>query len=335
MSDTDTDNLTKKKIQQLRRAVSSGPIEDTTQIQCTEYDWYQPRFLGSNQLRKLDGFTKTVAVAISQKFTELCHADFNTTIISITQHFADEFFKQASTSEQSDHYVAFGIDKEQGSQTQDGSLGILHPCGLVGIPPQTAIAWVTQLLGDSESEKDPSKPLSQLEESLLFDIASNLVEAFSDSYGNYNLLPDKSIVRGHLPLEAEAIEETCKITFGVERTHSKKPSEAYFLIPCHRLEPIVEETAQDSAGFSPEDISKVILDHLQQVPVSVVAQLASTALSLEEIMNLQVGDVLLLDKRTDETLKLVVEDRNLFYGRPAKAGSTYAVVITELCPDKE
>ncbi len=335
MSDTDTDNLTKKKIQQLLAAVGSGPTEDTTQIQYTEYDWYQPRFLGSNQLRKLDGFTKTVAAAITQKFTELCHTDFNVTITSITQHFADKFFNEASANEQGDRYVAFGIDKEQGSQTQDGALGILHPCGVVGIPPQTAIAWVTQLLGDSKSEKDPTKPLSQLEESLLFDIASGLIEAFSDSYGNYNLLPDKSIVRGQLPLEAEGIEETCKITFSVERTHSKEPSEAYYLMPCRRLEPIVEETAQDSTGFSPEDISKVILDHLQQVPVSVVAQLASTALSFEEIMNLQAGDILLLDKRTNETLELLVEGRTLFRGQPAKAGSTYAVVITELCSNKE
>ncbi len=335
MSNTDADNLTKKKIQQLLIAAGSGPKEDTTQTDYTEYDWYQPKFLGSNQLRKLDGFTKTVAVAITQKFTELCHTDFNVTITSITQHFAEEFFKQASASEQSDHYVAFGIDKEQGSQTQDGTLGILHPCGLIGIPPQTAIVWVTQLLGDSESEKDPSKSLSQLEESLLFDIASDLIEAFSDSYGNYNLLPDKSIVRGHLPLEAENIEETCKITFSVERTHSKEPSEAYFLVPHRRLDPIVEETAQDSARFSPQDISNVMLNHLQQMPVTVVTQLASAALSFEEIMNLQAGDILLLDKQTNETLELLVEGRTLFRGQPAKAGSTYAVVITEPYSNKE
>ena len=335
MSNANIDNLTKKKVQQLLIAAGSGPIEDTTQINYTEYDWYQPNFLGSNQLRRLDAFTKTVAVVITQKFTELCHTDYNATITSITQHFTEKFFNEAAASEQSDHYVAFGIDKEQGSQTQDGTLGILHPCGLLGIPPKTAIAWVTQLLGDSESEKDPTKPLSQLEESLLFDIASDLIDAFSDSYGNYNLLPDKGIIRGHLPLEAENIEETCKITFSVERTHSNKPSEAYFLMPCRRLDPIVEETAQDSAGFSPEDISNVILNHLQQMPVSVVAQLASTVLSFEETMNLQAGDILLLDKRTDDTLDLVVEGRSLFRGRPARAGSTYAVVITEPCSDKE
>jgi len=335
MSNTDVNSLTKEKIQQLLVAAGSGPKEDTTKTNYTEYDWRQPRFLTANQLRKIDGFAKNVAVAIAQKFTELHHTDFNTTVASVTQHFAEEFFNQASTSEQSDRYVAFGIAKEQGSQTQDGTLGILHPCGLIAIPPKTAIAWVTQLLGDSESEKDPTKPLSQLEESLLFDIASELVEAFAESYGNYNLLPDKSTVRGHLPLEVEGTEETCKITFSVERTHSKKTSEVYFLVPCRRLGPILEETAQDPGRFSPEDISKVMLGHLQKMPVSVVAQLASAAFCFEEIINLQAGDILLLDKQTDETLDLLVEGQTLFYGRPAKAGSTYAVVITETCSNRQ
>ncbi len=46
-------------------------------------------------------------------------------------------------------------------------------------------------------------------------------------------------------------------------------------------------------------------------------------------MSLGVGDILLLDKKTDEPVELVVEDRVLFRGRPARSGGKYAVVITE------
>jgi flagellar motor switch protein FliM len=335
MSDASADNLTKKKIQQLLAAVGSEPTEDTTQADYTEYDWYHPHYFNSNELRKLDAFTKKVAEAMNQKFTDLCHTDSNVTITSVTQHFADEFFNQALKNEQSDHYLSFGIDREQEPQTQDGTFDVFHPCGLIGIPPQTAITWVTQLLGDSESDKDAGKDLSQLEESLLLDIASAIVEAFSDSHGSYNFLPNKNIIRGHLPLEAQGIEEICKITFGVEKTDSENNTEAYFLIPSHRLEPVVKTTAQDVGKFSAEDISKIMLTHLEQIPVTVVAQLASTAISFNETMSLQAGDVLLLDKETGEPVELIVEGRTLFRGQPAKSTGRHAVVITEQCSSKE
>ena len=333
MSDAPTDNLSKKKIQQILMAVGSRPTEDTAQVDCTDYDWHLPYYFSNGQLKKLDGFAKKLAGAITQKFTELCRTDFDVTITSITQHFADEFFNQAG--EQSDHYLAFGADQGQNSQTQDGVFELLHPYGAIGIPSQTAIIWVTQLLGETESEKESSKVLSQLEESLLFDIAVTVVEAFSESYSGCDFLPDKSMVKGNLPLDVQGIEEIGKITFGVQKASSGNSSEAYFLIPCRRLEPVVKETGQPSTKSSAEDVSKLVLGHLQQMPVSVTAQLASTVLHFEEIMSLQPGDILLLDKGIDETVELIVEGQTLFRGWPARSTGKHAVLITERSHDTE
>ncbi|MHC4570547.1 MAG: FliM/FliN family flagellar motor switch protein [Planctomycetota bacterium] len=335
MSSTPTENLSKKKLQQLLAAVGSRPTEDATQTDCTEYNWHQPNYFNTNQLRKLDSFTKKMAIRITQKFADLCHCDSNVTITSTNQHFAEEFFDQVSAGELNDHYLAFSIKQEQNSQTQHGTLGLTHPCGLIGIPPQSAISWVSQLLGDSDSKKDSNKDLSLLEESLLLDIASSIVEAFSESYTNSNFQLDKSITRGHLPLEVQGIEEICKITFSIENTSSKNTSEAYFLIPCRILELAINKDVKADSKFSAEDISKAILGHLQQMMVSITAQLASTVLSFEEIVNLQAGDILLLEKGIDETAELLVEGKTLFRGRPAKSAGRHAVVITEQCPDKE
>jgi flagellar motor switch protein FliM len=76
-------------------------------------------------------------------------------------------------------------------------------------------------------------------------------------------------------------------------------------------------------------MSEAILEHLQQTPVSVKAQLACTALTLEEVMSLKPCDVLLLDKAIDEPVELIVEGRTLFHGQPAKSAGRHAVVITQ------
>lgn len=316
MSNARNNDLSRKKIQQILVALGSGPImEDTTQIDAAEYNWQQPHCFTRNQLNMLDDFTKKAGKTIAQKFATLCHGDFNVTIVSTIQHFANEFVDQALENNQDDYYLAFGTDEA-------------HPCGLINIPLKTAFIWATQLLGDTGSKEESRSDLSQFEELLLLDIGSAVVEAFSDSHSDCDFQPAKNIVRRLLPLKLKGTEELCKITFNVKKSDSDD-TEAHFLILCDALEPIVGKTAQTTDKFSAEDISKAILDHLQQMSVFVTAQLASTVLTFDEMMSLQVDDILLLDKAIDKPVEVMVNDQMAFRGQPAKLAGRYAVVITE------
>ncbi len=52
-------------------------------------------------------------------------------------------------------------------------------------------------------------------------------------------------------------------------------------------------------------------------------------------MSLEVGDILLLGKKVNESIELIVSGRTAFRGRPAKSAGKHAVVITELSCDTE
>jgi len=320
MSNTATHNLGREKIQQILASIGSQKVVDESdKVEAAEYDWHQPHCFSSEQLKKLDNFTEKVAQNCAVKFAQLYNSDFNVTITLTTQHFADELI--ASNHNQGDWYLTFSSDLDQ-------------PFGFVGIPDQTAIAWAAQLLGDTNSVENSDKDLSQLEESLLFDIACGVVKAFSDSCENYELHPGNEIIRGQMPIELNGTEELCKITFSVEKTDSEKPSEAYFLVLCDKLKPIVGQNVQFGKDFSSETITKAILSHVHKLPVSITAQLASTVLTLEEIMSLQVDDILLLDKRVNEPAELIVEGQAIFRGQIAKSNGNHAVVIRDLCNTK-
>jgi flagellar motor switch protein FliM len=316
MSSTVAKNLSRDKIKELLAAVGSRQAQDAAQVEAAEYNWSQPYCFNNKQLKELEDFTKEVAAAIAQKFAGFYHSDFNVTIASTTQCFAYELLKQISDNEQRDYYLSFGAAEDQ-------------PCGVVGIPPQSAAIWTRQLLGDSESEDESGKELSQLEESLLLDIASAIVRALSNSHESFNFQPNDGIVKGRVPLELHGTEEICKITFNIKKADSEKSHEACLLILCHKLESVVGKAAQADGGSSVGDASKAILAHLQEMSVSVTAQLASIVLTFEEMMSLQPDDVLLLDKRIDEPAELIVEGRVFFRGRPAKSAGKYAVVVTE------
>lgn len=316
-------DLVSEKMQQLLAAVGSEPAEDATQMEATEYDWRQPHYFTADQLDKLNDLTTQVAAAIAERFAQLYNSEFNVTIASTKQHFAGELFEQILGSGQNDYYLGFGTDQE-------------HPFGFAGIPAESAATWLTQLLGDSESEGDPSRALSDLEESLLLDIASGIVESLSGSLrGHIDIQPAGAISKAQPPFELHGIEELCKIVFVFGQAApatDKQPTnggEAYILMPCSKLAPAVGRSAEADIEVSSQDMSKAILQHLQQMPVSVTARLACTALTLEEVMSLKPHDVLLLDKAIDEPVELIVEGRTLFHGRPAKSDGQHAVVITQ------
>ncbi|MCP4613747.1 MAG: hypothetical protein GY845_34090 [Planctomycetes bacterium] len=312
-------NLSKEKIHQLLIAVGSGPLEDTSGIKATEYNWNQPHYFDRKQLNRLDDFTKRVARSMSVKFVDFFHSEFDVNVVSIEQHFAAKLVDQAMESGQNDYYLAFGNDQE-------------HSFGLISIPTQTAFVWATQLLGDPESEvEDTGRDLSQLEESLLLDLLSALIKAFSQK--NCDFKPSKNIARRLIPIELKGTEELCKISFDVKKADQEKASEAYILILSSKLESVVGKAEEAVGSFSADDISKAILGHMQKMPIFITAQLASTVLTLKEIMSLEVGDILLLDKKVNEPIELITSGRTALLGQPARLSGKNAVVITELFND--
>ncbi|MHC4122681.1 MAG: FliM/FliN family flagellar motor switch protein [Planctomycetota bacterium] len=315
MSSTVTQNLGREKMQQILASIGSQKVNESDQVEAAEYNWHQPHCFSNDQLKKLDNFTEKVAQSCAEKFAQLYNSDFNVTINLTTQHFANELI--ASNNNQSDCYLTFNSDPGQ-------------PFGLVGIPDQTAIVWATQLLGDTNSAENSDRDLSKLEESLLFDIACGIVKAFSDSFENYDLSPGSEIVRGQIPIELNGTEELCKITFNFKKTDSENSSEAYFLILCDKLKPVVGQNVQAGEDSSSETLAKAMLNHVHKLPVSITTRLASTVLTLEDMMNLHVDDVLLFDKKLNEPVELIIEGQTIFRGQPAKSDGNHAVVITEL-----
>jgi flagellar motor switch protein FliM len=321
MSEARANNLSREKLQQLLGAIGSRPAEDSAQIEAAEYNWHQPHYFNRSQLNKLDDFVQGTGKAIARKFSALCPGEFNVEIVSASQHFANEIVGQALDAKQNDYYLAFGTDPA-------------NPCGFLGIPTKTAFIWTAHLLGDTESGQESRENLSTLEESLLLDIATAVVEALCDSHKDCNFQPAKNIARRLLPLQLDGTEELCKVTFSVKKTGSGD-TEVYFLVYCKSLEPVVGKADHVDEHFTAQDISRATLGHMQEVSVTVTARLAATTLTLDELMELQPDDILLLDKKVDEPIELIIDSRTVFRGRPAKSQGCYAALITELCRDME
>jgi len=332
MSRLHDDNLTGEKIKQLLSAAGAESVEDARQnVEALEYDWRSPRYFSREQLTKLNHFAEKIAQAASKEFTRFFQTDFQVTTDSTSQHFANEFIRQHSDNENPEFFLLFGPPPKQASANAQPS-GLV-PWGLVGIPHKTAIAWTTQSLGRTGSDEHPGRNLSQLESSLLLDAAGLFVQALSNSCDDQSFRTIGNIVSGRFPFDVEDTKELCEISFNTKRAGSQNdPVRAFLLMPCEKLEPAAKISTQAAKTLSPEAASKAMMEHLQQIPILVAAELGSASVAFGQLMSLAVNDVLILDTKVSEPVKLTVNKMDFFHGRAAKSAGKYAVAITHLAP---
>ncbi len=314
MSDKVGNNLTKERMQQLLASVGSRPVPQEEKIEAEEYDWSRPHYFSNEQLEKIEGFAKKTAVAVAEKFRAFYNADFKVTIPSTAEHYATVITNRTDDSDENDYYLVFNNGAKQF-------------CGFVRIPYQSALKWATGLLGDSESQGESERALSQLEESLLLDVASSFVRALFIAHKSCDFKPAEELIKANLAVEVDTSSEFCEIALEIKKAESEDTDKAFIFILSGNLNEVAGRSGRE-AILSAEENRKSIIESLNQVSFTVTAQLDSSMLSFEEAIGLQAGDILLLDKKLNEGAELLLQGRRLFYGSLAKTRGSKSVVIT-------
>lgn len=320
MSGPSTHPLNRTRIQQLLAAVGSAPIQEPSVPNLTEYDWRDPHFFNADQLNRLAAMMSHAAALIGASFSHFYGRDFQVAPRSITQHFANDAHDLVDAD--GSYCLAFGPANGQ-------------PCGFLAVPAESAIRWVTRLLGDTESPDDSKRTLSSLEQSLLSDLMTAVVEAFlTPIRASSPMKPAGEVCQGRPTIRFEPVDALCRTAFHLKTTGPDEETEILFLQPCSRLAPLVGKTVETRRPTPAQELTQTLMEHLQHMPVTVTARLASATIRFGEVADLEPNDILLFDKGLEGSVELVIDGRTIFRGRPARSNGRYAVVITESEPGR-
>jgi len=299
----------------LLAAVGSDHAADVMPTEAAKYDWHSPHYFNEDQYNRLAAVMSQVAAAIGAGFSRFFNKELAVAPASIAQHFAGPLRDLGVAEGRYYLMIAAGKDKV---------------CGFLSLTTETALRWVKRLLGDAGSDTNPNQALSALEESLLTDLLSAVTETFlSPLRGNQELRAGDRLIKDEPAVRFEQAQEICMIVFAVTDGESSGKDELLFLLPCSMLAPLVGKARQAVQQTSPEELSRTLTEHVQQMPISITARLASTTLSFEELLELHRDDILLLDKSLDEPIELLVADRLVFREHPARSNGRRVVVITQ------
>lgn len=315
MTDPSGANLNRARVHRLLAAVGSAPAPVDTTSPAQLYDWRDPHYFNDDHRNRLAALMSQVAAVLAARCAHFFNSEFNVVPTSVTQHFAGDLGRQTNLGQ--GFSLAVGPDEEPA-------------CGFVAVGAAVAMDWVTQLLGDAESDGDADRSLSSLEESLL----SNLIGAMADGFvaalrPHQNLKPADRVSRGPAAVTFEPTDPVCKIVFQIGKAQAEPSSEIVFILSAPVLAPAVGKTIATKATVPQDELARLLMEHVHQMPVSITARLGSMRLSFEEVLDLASGDVLLIDKPLDEPVDLTIHGQVVFRGRPAQSAGQYAVFITE------
>jgi len=310
-------SLTRDKLRQLITSARKQVQPEQEQPDAAEYDWQQPHHFSPDQLVALDTFAKKLAEQIAKTLDALCQSEFEVTVTSITQHFACTIAANVSIEQPEHYFPPFASADNNKDQ-----------CGFISISPETAMALVGHMLRDPDIGARKEKKLSELEESILMDVNIAIVDALNTTFDK-NAGPavqsSKQLVKGKWPLEIKDLDDFTSIA--LTANHPDGNIEIVFTILSDIIEPILGTKAKPEKTLTTQQIHDMIMQNMHDAPIQVVARFSSALMSLGDVMNLCVGDLLLLEKNVNEPIELLLNNRPSLRAYPAASAGKYAVVI--------
>jgi flagellar motor switch/type III secretory pathway protein FliN len=173
--------------------------------------------------------------------------------------------------------------------------------------------------------------LSSVEESILQDAVVGITDAMISQLqenGQITLKRAEQIICGEWPLEARQLQDLCGFAF--EIVFPQKTIEINIMAVGEVMDAALGIMPRVQKPLSPAELSKKISRQLHEVPVEVTAQLCVSSIRIEDLVTLEPGDVLIIDKKTTEPIETLLNGRLCFHAWPAICEGKLSLVVSNV-----
>jgi flagellar motor switch protein FliM len=307
-------NLTQQKLQQLLAAARLNRAHTDVHSDAPMYNWNQPRYFDRSQMETIAAFAKNVATTFSSSLASLGRSDCTAAAADVIQRFASDLMAEFTAQPQ--FCAAITTDKNE-------------PCGFITVSVTSAYELIAKLLGDTEPHTQ-QQALLPLENSLLQDITAALVSSVGRSLkqaGGTQVRQTAEVAQGTPALDCAAGQDLCRITFNVNTQNVT--AVLHIVLFCSTLEPLVTKIQNTAVAASSQQFQEAILNCIAPVELPITTQFASLSLRLSDILALEEGDIVVLDKAFSEPIDILLRNNLVFQAHLAADVGKYALVITE------
>ncbi len=289
-----------------------------TDIEAHIYDFKRPERVSKDQIRVISSIHEVFARNFGATLSGMLRTIIDVRVVGVEQLTYNEFIHSLPNPT---CFMVLQAPPLEGQMCLEISPLIVYP-------------FVDRLLGgDNSNLYIPQRPLTSIEWRLMDRIVGRALEQLSDVWRNLIETRFEVVEHESNPQLVHIVAPTEVVVFiTFEIKLGRTAGTMSLCIPFNTIESVLTHMTSQSWFYKPkpatEKQQKRLLRNLVKSPVNLTAYLGQTRVRLSDLRNLQVGDLLPLDKRAGAELILQIAGRNKFAGRPGQVRGQKALRIT-------
>lgn len=322
--------LSQNEIDSLLAALSTGELDaeeisKTDEKQVRNYDFARPAKFSKEHLRTLEIIYEHYGRLVSTNLPLYLRKAVQVTVASSETVVFSEFSNALSNP------VILGIVNFNPLQGQI----------IIELAPNLGFAMIDRMLGGQGVPIDKERDFSDIELVILNKIMSICMSLMRDPWKNVvDIEPFLERIETN-PQFAQIIAPNDMIA--IVTLNIKIGDVEGFMnvcLPFSTVEDIMDKlntkfwysTMKES---NDEDYSQYVESMIRRVDAPIKAVLGKSVISVNDFVNLQCGDIIRLDTRTEQELEIYVGNIRKFMAMPGKSDDNYAVRITTVIREEE
>ncbi len=321
------DVLSQNEIDSLLSEMSTGrvDVDDILQgrgIRSSDvgtYDFRRPNRISKNQVRTLQNVHENFAEIFGYYLVSKLQTVVSISVTSVDQLFYSEFI--LSISNPSCIYV-FDIEGTDGS-------------GILEISPQLALSIVERLLGGNTETARKPRTITPIEQAVMRGIIEH---GLGDLRTAWRSIADLTFQYSRLETEADFVqiapssEIVVIVSFDVNvGIHSYLMNLCFPTFPLEdvltRLNRQQIATLGSQSNHRMRENVSVMKQQISHTHLPIVAELGKSAITVEELLKLKVGDVLRTNTHIDQEIEVTIDGKRKLAARPGTSDGKKAIRI--------
>ncbi len=327
-----TEVLSQDEIDQLLTAISAGdtdtedfrPVNDTRKIKI--YDFKRPDKFSKEQIRTVsimhETFARLTTTALSAQLRSMAHVH----VASVDQLTYEEFIRSIPTPTT---LAVINMDPLKGN-------------AILEIDPSVTFSIIDRLFGGTGQGTKVQRDLTDIEssvmEGIIVRILANMREAWTQVI---DLRPRLGQIETNPQFAQIVPPSEMVVLVTLETKVGEEEGMMNFCIPYITIEPIISKLSSQFWFSSVRRSSTtqymgVLKEKLSTVDMDVVAEIGTINLSVRDVLNLRVGDVVRLSNvRVGDPFTLSVGSKKKFLCQAGVIGKKVAVQVLKKLADLE
>ncbi|MEW6041763.1 MAG: flagellar motor switch protein FliM [Elusimicrobiota bacterium] len=337
-----SDILSQEEVDALLSAVSSGEIETAPVASAAReseaagaksegeektisiYDFKRPDRVSKDQMRTLQNIHEGYARLFSTTLTSYLRSLVEIELISVDQLTYSEFIM--SISNPSCIYI-FQMEPLEGK-------------AIFEVNPSLVFFMIDRLFGGQGKPSEQNRELTGIEENVMVKITDRALQDLRDVWKHIGLFSPRIENYETNPqfVQIAPPGETV-ILISLEVRMQNGSGLISLCLPYMLLEPIIDKLSGESWISSKKAITaetrKVVESEIEPMQVTVTAEIGTTKISVRDFLQLEKGDVISLEKKTNDDMIIKIGGVSKLRGTPGIIGRKRAVKIKSVFSREE